>query len=89
MHDKSKKLFTWSSGLESKLKADGRPSRVEKATLPPLRGDISEYSEVQRARVSSPLLAYTLSGRWYVSRHVALENKNILCDIVGYKYLSY
>ena len=42
----------WSSGEYSKLKADGLPSRVEKATLAPESGVMSEYSEVHRARSS-------------------------------------
>ena len=36
-----------------KLHSLGRPSRVENATFPPVRGEMSENSEVQRAR-SSP-----------------------------------
>lgn len=46
--------LTCSSGLLSKVNAEGRPSRVEKRTLPPESGEMSEYSLVQRARVSAP-----------------------------------
>lgn len=47
--------LTCSTRLWSKLYALGRPSRVEKATLAPVRGDISLNSSVHRAvRSSSP-----------------------------------
>lgn len=36
-----------SRGLLSKLKALGLPSRVLKATLPPVRGEMLLYSSVQ------------------------------------------
>ena len=52
----------WSSRLLSKLKAPGRPSRVAKATLPPVRGEMSENSEVQRALSSPSFLAPYLSS---------------------------
>lgn len=75
--------FTCNSGLASKLKADGRPSNVEKATFPPLKGEMSEYSEVQRALVSSPLVVCDESGKPYMSRHLALQSKDKNVGKVG------
>ncbi len=42
----------FSPGLYSKLKAEGRPSKVEKATLAAVSGVMSEKSEVHSARSS-------------------------------------
>lgn len=46
--------LTCNSGLLSKVKAEGLPSRVENSTFPPDSGDMSEYSLVHSARVSAP-----------------------------------
>lgn len=56
-------MYTCNSGLESNEKADGLPSNVEKATLPPRSGDMSEYSLVHRALVSAPRSVLVDSGR--------------------------
>lgn len=70
-------VYTCNSMLCSKLYALGLPSSVENATLPSRNGEISLYSLVQNARDScSPFFPVRnsdkLSGKPYVSRHVAL-----------------
>lgn len=49
----SKKMLTCKNRLWSKLYALGRPSKVEKATFPPVRGEISLNSSVHKAVFSS------------------------------------
>lgn len=62
--------------LFSKLYALGRPSSDEKATLPSRNGEMSLYSLIHMARVSSsPFFTDKKSGKPYVSRHDALKFK--------------
>lgn len=62
------------STLFSKLYALGRPSSDEKATTPSRNGDISLYSLMHMARVSSsPFFTDKKSGKLYVSRQEALQ----------------
>lgn len=55
MHELYRQLvvLTCSPKLWSKLYALGLPSRVENATFPPVRGEMSLNSSVQRAVLSS------------------------------------
>lgn len=88
-------LLTCNSVLCSKLYALGLPSSVENATLPSRNGEISLYSLVQNARDSdSPFFPVRnsdkLSGKPYVSRHVALLDAVVINGVVNYvcKYVQ-
>lgn len=59
------KKLTCNSGLFSKSRPDGRPSSVVKTTWPPVRGEISEYSDVQVACVSFSRVNIARSGVEY------------------------
>ena len=65
-----------SPGLYSKLYAEGLPSRVEKATLAPVSGVMSEYSEVQSALSSAILILRSLGWMMEVESGVSYLSCN-------------
>lgn len=66
---------TCKTSLSSKFSADGRPSRVEKAILPPVNGEISENSRVHWAIASLPGSIGAFSGNLKVERQEPLKKR--------------